>query len=161
MIDYKQMRTIVNGGLSKYLGIPVIRGNQSVAAPAYPYMITNVTTIASENNGTWQEHEDGKDRKLVRSIWSVTSLSDDWDESVANAIKARDWIEHLGRSILAENGIMVQSTTAITNRDNVLTIEYERLNGFDVIFYVYDVLDNPSATYGTIDSADIAQERIE
>lgn len=158
MIDYKQMRTIIFSGLSGYIGIPVIRGNQAAPAPALPYITCNPTTLASENNGTWQQHKDGIDRKLVRSIWSITSLSDDWDISVSNAVKAREWFEHTGRVYLSDNGITVQSTTAINNRDNILTVDYERKNGFDVVFYVFDEVENPSNATGYIDSAEIAHE---
>ena len=158
MIPYKELTTIVPTGLREHLGIPVIQGNQMAPAPAYPYSTYNVTTIAGENNGTWQQHPDGKDRKLVRSVWSFSSLSNDWDESVANAIKAREWFEHIGRAWLSERGITVQSVTQVTNRDNILTVEYERKNGFDVVFYVYDEVDSLVSTNGYIESADVAHE---
>lgn len=158
MVDYLNMRTIIFSGLSKYLGIPVIRGDQSAPAPPYPYMLCTVTTIASENNGTWQQHADGIDRKLVRSIWSFTSISDEWDVSVSNAIKAREWFEHTGRVYLSDKVITVQSTTAINNRDNILTVDYERKNGFDVVFYVFDEAGNTADSTGYIESAEIAHE---
>ena len=158
MIDYKNIRTIVLRGLSAYVGIPAIRGNQTAESPDYPFLSCNVTTIAGENKGTWQKHDDGVDRKLVRSIWSISSLSDDWDESVSNAIKAREWFEHVGRVYLSDNGIVVQSTTAITNRDNIITADYERKNGFDVVFNLFDEVENPSNSTGYIESAEIAHD---
>lgn len=158
MIKYDYIRETVVSGLQKHIGIPVIRGNQTAPAPAYPYSTYNVTTIAAANGGTWQQHDDGIDRKLVRSIWSLSFLSDEWDESVGYAIKAREWFEHTGRSWLSQHGITVQSTTDITNRDNILTVEYERKNGFDVIFYVYDEVESLTDTVGTIESAEIARE---
>ena len=160
MIDYVRMRTVIFSGLSAYIGAPVIRGDQAAEAPHYPYMICNATTLASENRGTWQQHEDGIDRKLVRSIWSFTSLSDDYDESVSNAVKAREWLDHTGHVYLSDNGITVQSMTAINNRDNVLTVDYERKNGFDVVFYVYDEAGNPanSTDTGYIDSAEFVRQ---
>lgn len=158
LIDYKKMRETIPKGLKEYLGVPIIRGNQTAPAPAYPYGTYNVTTIAGANNGTWQQHEDGIDRLMVRSIWSFSFLSDDWDESVNLATKAREWFQHTGRSRLAEHGVTVQSTTEITNRDNILTVDYERKNGFDVFFYVYDEVGNPASTYGYIESAEIAHK---
>lgn len=157
MIDYKKMRENIAKGLKEYLGIPIIRGNQMAAPPAYPYGSYNATTIAGANNGTWQEHEDGIDRLMVRSVWSFSFLSDDYDESVNHAIKAREWFNHTGRTWLAEHGITVQSTTEITNRDNILTVDYERKNGFDVVFYVYDEVENLTATYGYIENAEITR----
>lgn len=152
MIDYKTMRETVAQGLNAYLGIPIIRGNQTAPAPDKPYGTYNITTLAGKNNGTWQVHDDGKERLMVKSIWSLSFLADDWDESVNHAIKAREWFEHTGRSHLAEYGITVQSTTDITNRDNILTVDYERKNGFDVVFYVFDEAQNIADTYGTIET---------
>lgn len=157
MIAYEKMRSIIPKGLADYLGVKVVRGNQAAPAPAYPYGSYNVTTIAGANNGTWQQHDDGIDRKLVRSIWSFTWLADDWDTSVSLAIKARSWLEHTGRLFLSEHGITVQSITDITNRDNVLTVEYERKNGFDVVFYVYDEVENLEDTNGYIESAEVTR----
>lgn len=158
MIAYKEMRSTVATGLKDYLGVPVIRGNQISESPEYPFCSYNVTTIAGENNGTWQQHEDGIDRKMVRSIWSFTFLSADWEESVMLATKAREWFEHTGRMWLSERGITVQSTTEITNRDNILTVDYERKNGFDVFFYVFDEAENPSKSTGYIESATVTRE---
>ena len=158
LIPYDEMRKVVPQGLREYLGIEIIRGNQTATAPDYPYGTYNVTTIAGANNGTWQQHEDGVDRLMVRSIWSWSFLSADYDESVALAIKAREWFEHSGRAWLSEHGITVQSTTDINNRDNILTVEYERKNGFDVVFYVYDEAKNLTDTIGTIEGVEVAHE---
>ena len=161
MVPIKEMRDIIPKGLKEYLGIPIIRGNQTDKPPAYPYGTYNITTPAGKNDGTWQQHDDGVDRKLVTSTWSWSFLSKDFDESMMLASKARAWFERSGYLWLSERGITVQSTTNITNRDNILTVEYERKNGFDVVFYVYDEVENPANTYGYIESANIAHERIE
>lgn len=158
MIAYKQMRSAVAKGLQECLGVPVIRGNQTAEAPPYPYAVYNVTTIAGGNNGTYQQHADGIDRLMVRSIWSFSFLSKDWDESVMLATMAREWFLHSGRVYLSDNGINVQSATDITNRDNLLTVEYERKNGFDVVFYVFDEVESPSKSTGFIEGAHIAPE---
>lgn len=140
-------------GLSNYLGIQVIRGNQTARAPTMPYCVYNVTTIAGANHGTWQQHSDGIDRKMVKSIFSFSFISFDYDDSVALASKARGWFEHAGHVWLSDRGIVVQSTTDITNRDNILTAEYERKNGFDVVFYVYDAVENPVENVGHINES--------
>jgi hypothetical protein len=86
-------------------------------------------------------------------------MSDDNEESVTLAIKARDWLEHTGRIWLKDHGITVQSITDITNRDNVLTAGYEYKNGFDVVFYVYDEVENPVAkTIGYIEDVTFSHE---
>lgn len=158
MIPYDKLREVIPKGLQEHLGIKVIRGNQTAPAPPYPYGTYNVTTIASANNGTWEIHADGKDRKLVKSTWSFSFLSDDWDESVSLAIKAREWFDHSGRVWLADRGITIQSTTGITNRDNILTVDYERKNGFDVVFYVYYEVENITEIVETIDTMNFNEE---
>lgn len=159
MIPYDSIKETVAKGLSDYLGIKIIRGNQIEQAPALPYGTYNVTMIAGANRGTWQEHEDGKDRKQVRSVWSFSFIAKEWDQSVGYAIKARGWFDHSGRALLSEKGITVQSTTDVTNRDNVLTVEYERKNGFDVVFYVYDEVESIASVNGHIESAEFTHER--
>ena len=159
MIAYDKIRPVVADGLAEYLGCPVIRGNQSAASPKYPYCAYNITTLAGANGGTYQQDSDGIDRLMVRSIWSFSFMSSDYDESVMLAIKARGWFERTGRGWLSERGVVVQSTTDITNRDNVLTVEYERKNGFDVVFYLYDEVQSLIETNGYIVSAEIVHEK--
>lgn len=160
MIPYVKNETVVVSGLAAHLGITIKRTNQTAPAPAYPYGAYTVTTLASANNGTWQRHPDGKDRKLVRSIWSLSFMSDDNDQSVQLAVKARDWLEHTGRTYLKDHDIIVQSTTEITNRDNVLTAGYEYKNGFDVVFYVYDEVENPVEETGYIETLETQTKSI-
>jgi hypothetical protein len=157
LIRYNEIRRAVVTGLKDYLGVPVIRTNQNGSAPPYPFVSYTVTTVATANNGTWQEnHGDGIDRKLVRNIWSITAQSDDGTESITLANKAREWLEHTGRMWLKDRGVVVQSTTDITNRDNILTVAYEHKNGFDVVFYAFDEVRHPSTDY--IESAELTRE---
>lgn len=153
MIDISNMRTYIVTGLSEYLGVPVIRANQSKEPPHYPYITYTVTTLASENNGTWGQWEDNKDRNAVTQTWSINSLSDNDAESAENAIKAREWLQHIGTYYLNANNIIVQSATSITNRDNVLTVGYEYKNGFDVVFWLYDEVDTTVGANGFIETA--------
>lgn len=158
MIDLYAMRQTIATGLREAIGVPVIRSSQTATAPPYPYVSYTVTTPASANNGTWQQHPDGIDRQMVRSIWSFSFLSADYDESMMLASKARTWLTHTGRVWLSDHGVTVQSCTDINNRDSILAVEYERKNGFDAVFYVYDEAENPSETAGYIEGVEIAHE---
>ena len=142
MIDYDNMRAIVCKGLKNYVKCPVIRSNQDEAPPSFPYISYTITTLMSENRGTYGVYEDGTERKAVTQIWSITSLSDNNVESVTNAIMAREWLDRAGSTYLNDNGVIVQSVGSITNRDNFLTTGYEYRNGFDVVFWLYDTLEN-------------------
>ncbi len=138
MIDYDGMRVAVCSGLKDYLGIPIARANQNEPPPSYDYLSYTITTLLSENNGTYGVYDDGTERKAYTQVWSLTSLSDDNSRSVLNAVKAREWLDRVGTTYLYDNNVVVQSVGSITNRDNFLTSEYEYRNGFDAVFLVYD-----------------------
>lgn len=147
MIDYKNIRETVCRGLKEYLGVPVIRNNQNRDPPDYPYISYTVTTFASANKGTYGEFTDGIDRKPVKHTWSITAQSDNNDESVTLACKAREWLEHSGRLYLSKNKVIVEQVTNITNRDSVITADYEYKNGFDVVFVLFDEAAKPDNGY--------------
>ena len=160
-IDYENLRTTVAKGLKEYLKCPVIRSNQNKEPPAYPYVSYTITTLMSENKGTYGVYEDGKDRKPFKQIWSITVQSDDDTESVDLAVKAHQWLDHIGRVYLNDNNVYVQSVGGISNRDNILTVEYEYRKGFDVVFELFNVVDNPIAESGYIETVDINGEVVE
>lgn len=151
MIDYENMRTTVAKGLKNYLGCPVVRSNQNAEMPPYPYVSYTITTLMSENRGTYGEYEDGKARKWVNCIWSISAFSDDSSKSVILANKAREWLDYVGTVYLSDNDIVVQSVGSVTNRDNVLTTEYEYRNGFDVVFSLFDTVESEVENAGVID----------
>lgn len=155
MIDYEGIRQTVVQGLRDYLDCPIIRSNQTGKPPKYPYISYTITTPKSENKGTYGVCEDGYDRKQVRQIWSITALSDDNSESVMLACKASEWLDHVGTTYLYDNDVRVQSVGNVVNRDNILTIEYEYRNGFDVFFNVFDVVENPIERSGYIETVNI------
>lgn len=160
MIDYNAMREAVATGLSAYLGCPVVRANQNAAPPAYPYVSYTVTQPMSENKGTYGEYEDGIARKSFTQTWSITALSKDNSESVDLAIKAREWFDFVGTVYLNDNEIIVQSVGMVTNRDNILTVEYEYRNGFDAFFSLDDVVINDLEETGWIEDVTINNEKI-
>ena len=147
MYDFEKMKEITAGGLSDYLKIPVIQSNQNHKPPSYPYCSYTITTLASTKNGTYGKYDDDIDRKPFTQTWSVTVQSDKEEESFALTLKAHDWFEHVARIYLNDNNINVQSVGNITNRDNVLTIEYEYRNGFDVVFNLINEIESPDTEY--------------
>ena len=153
MVDIESLRAVVAKGLKEYLGYPVIKSNQNAPPPKYPYLSYTITTVATENNGTYGEWDDGIARKGVNTVWSITAQSDDDMESVTLANKAREWLDYVGTLYLNDNGVIVQAVTGITNRDNVLTSEYEYRKGFDCFFWCYDSVEIPEVE--TIDVVDI------
>lgn len=157
MLDITAIRKNIVEGLSQYLSLRVIRSNQTGEPPAYPYLSYTITILESANNGTWGEYEDGIDRKPVTQTWSITVQSDDVSEAMEYTMKAREWFEHVGRKYLSDNDIIVQSVGSIGNRDNMLTIEYEYRNGFDVVLWFLSEVENPNAENGYIEGVDFEE----
>lgn len=138
MIDYDEIRRVIVTGLKEYLKCPVIRSNQNGKLPSYPFVSYTITMLMSENKGTYGEYEDGIKRKPFTQTWSISALSDDNSESVNLAIKAREWFDCFGTTYLSDNNVIVQSVGSVTNRDNIITIDYEYKNGFDIVIYLFD-----------------------
>lgn len=152
---YDKLRETVVTGLKEYLGIPVIRGNQSTEPPKYPYVYYNITTLESANNGTWGEYSDNVDRIPINQTWSITVQSDNYSESIALASKAREFLCHTGTCYLKDNNVIVQRVGDITSRDNLISIDYEYKNGFDVVFWIMVEVDNPIERIGKIENLQI------
>ena len=136
MIDFDAIRLTLVKGLSEYLGVSIIRSNQTGDIPKYPYLSYTITTPMSQNNGSYGAYSDGSYRKPYTQTWSVTAVSDDYSECVALACKAHDWLEEVGTVYLTDNNVVVQSVGGISPRDNMLTVEYEYRNGFDMVLWL-------------------------
>ena len=153
MIDYENMRRAVVTGLKDYLKCPVIRSNQTGEPPAYPYCSYTITTLMSQNNGTYGEYADGMQTKPFKQIWSITVQSENDSESVELTVKAREWFDNVGTTFLSDCNVIVESVGGVTNRDNIITINYEYRKGFDVTFWLLDVIKD--TTTETIDDMEL------
>ena len=142
MFNNSALREVVVTGLSQYLGVPVIRSSQNAPPPKYPYASYTVTVLENTKSGTWGRYPDNIDRIPITQTWSITVQSDKEAESVELAIKAKEWLTHSGTTYLNDNDVIVQSATSITNRDNMISIEYEYRNGFDVVFWLMNEVNN-------------------
>ena len=159
LIDYEKQYKTVTAGLENYTGRPIIRANQNQEPPQYPYMTYTITRLLSENKGTYGIYEDGTRRKPFTQTWSISAVADTHFDSVMLAVKAREWLDCYGASYLNDNGVIVQSVGGITNRDNLLTTEYEYRNGFDVVFYLFDTIEGIAEYDGEITDTSINVER--
>lgn len=141
MIDFAKIRQTVVKSIKEHLQVTVIRTNQNAEPPQYPYIGYTVTTLMKTNNGTYGEFTESIDgenikmyRKEFQQIWSFTVYSDNDLQSKTLALKLYDFLDRIGSLKLAEQEIVIQHIENITNRDNLLTIDYEYRNGFDVTF---------------------------
>lgn len=161
MLEIRNNEILIVEGLQKALNCLVIRANQTAPAPPYPYISYTIITPSNANNGTWGRYDDGIDRIPVTQTWSFTAQSNDMVESTNLAINARNWLQHEGAVYLNDNHITVQTVEDITNRDNFLTVEYEYRNGFDVVFWLLDEMENTTEAIGTIDYVAVGENLIE
>lgn len=145
MIDYRSIETLIVDGLTAWLSqkgfnCPVIMANQTVPIPDYPYIAYTVTTPVGANMKGYSIAQDGTRYKPLTQTWSFTAQSADDVEAVNVAMLAYDWFAMIGHTYLKDNGIVAQKVQNITNRDNLLTIEYEYRRGFDVEFLLMHTL---------------------
>lgn len=160
MFNTEGQREIVVKGMREHLKLPVVRTNQTAEMPAFPFLGYNITTLASENNGTYGEYEDGKARKPILQTYSFTAHSDKYEEAVTIANEARSWLDYIGMQYLNDNDVVVQSVGNVTDRSNLLTAEYIYSYGFDCEFWMYDEISLTDIDNGEINGA-VITEKIE
>lgn len=161
MIDINKVREIISTGLSEYLTMPVIRSNSTGEPPGYPYISYTLTTPIHANNGSWGEYEDGGHRKPFRQTWSITVQADDAGVSLDSAVKAYEWFDKTGILYLSDNGVLVERLYDISNRDNMLTIEYEYRLGFDVVLVLMAEVGGDAGGAEYIESVDVGDISVE
>lgn len=140
MIQTRNLEIAIVGGLSRNLGCQVVRANQDAQAPPHPYVSYTITTLMVARGGTYGIYDDGTNQKQVEQIWSFTVQSKDDMESKELAFKAHNFFDNVGRSELKDKGVVTQSLSNITNRDNLLTVGYEYRNGFDATYSLMDIV---------------------
>ena len=147
MIPFSEFRNTVVNKIKAALDIEVIRSNQNSAPPKKPYISYTITTLMNTNNGAYGEYvENGKkiSSKEFQQIWSFTVYADDDLQSKEISIALYDYLDNTGSDDLAENGVVIQRIGNITNRDTLLTVDYEYRNGFDVTFNLTSVIERDS-----------------
>lgn len=92
----------------------------------------------------------------LTQTWSFTVQGSDDDETMDIAMKVRDWLEETGHLELSDSGIIVQSVSAVQNRDTMLTVDYEYRKGFDAVLSMINEVQEPADE--TIEKANIEEE---
>lgn len=152
MINIRDTEIIIVNSLQKWLKIqgyecPVIRSNQTAPIPKYPYISYTITTPVVSDAKGYSISKDGTRYKSLVQVWSFTVQSDDDEEANNVALQAYDWFAAVGNLYLSDNGIVPQRVRNVSNRDNLLTIEYEYRRGFDVDFLLmHEIPDSAFST---------------
>lgn len=128
------MLHVLTTGLKQITGCEVVKSNQVHRKPCYPYLSFTITTPIRSEGGTHCEREDGTRFRDLLQTWSFTVQSVNDQEANEIAMKAFDWFQAQGSLFLNDNGIVVEDVSDLTNRDNMISIEYEYRYGFDVDF---------------------------
>jgi hypothetical protein len=164
VIDFKVISETIKDGLYNWLKgkgyeCPVIMANQTLPIPNYPYISYTITSTAVTNGGTFSVTSDYTRFKPMTQIWSFTVQSNDDKATTDIALLAYDWFSLVSNTYLSDNGIVVQRVGNITNRDNLLTIEYEYRQGFDVEFsLLHTISAEDSETAETIETVEFNKE---
>lgn len=156
-------RAIINGLQiylqSKNYECPVILANQTAPIPPYPYISFTITTPVGADMKGYSISDNGTRYKSLTQTWSFTVQSDDDMQALAVAMQAYDWFTLAGNTFLSDNDVVVQRVHNISNRDNLLSIEYEYRRGFDVEFLLIHTLEKADCeTAGYINTAEIKPE---
>jgi hypothetical protein len=147
LIDYRQNEITIVEGLQSELSTDlrpctVVFANQTAPAPKYPYVSYSVPTPLESNEKGYCIAKDGTRYKELTQIWSFTIHSDDDVEALNLAVQAYEYFNVVGKEYLNDNKIVVAKVGNITNRDNLLSIEYEHCNGFDVTFNLMFIINS-------------------
>lgn len=110
--------------------VPLLRQNQTAPLPAYPYAVFHLTGALVLAKGSFCEGEDGP-YKTARQTYSFTAVSANHDEALGLAAAMHAFFAAGGDVYLAEGGLCVTSLGGLTSRDNFMSAEYEKRQGFD------------------------------
>jgi len=135
--DYTTVTSALIKAIKDGTGYPLIADNSAGNPPTYPYCSY---TITSPKIDIERDYEGAIFELVVSLTWHGTSSS----VGVLNlAKKAESYLKSSqGRSFLEKQGIVVVSTMNFSQRDNFISIDYERTAGFDVQLRVRDTYED-------------------
>ncbi|MFT8928527.1 MAG: hypothetical protein ABF969_04240 [Sporolactobacillus sp.] len=112
------------------LGITLIQADSAGDQPSYPFATYTITTpkvIIGNQSGPQQAEQ-------FEMVVSLTFKSQSAIQALNLAEQAQQYLRsNAGRSFLLDNGgLVLVSAQGFTNRDNFITIDYERNVGFDI-----------------------------
>ncbi|MEK4883477.1 hypothetical protein NST81_01930 [Bacillus sp. FSL W8-0223] len=132
--DYTTVTSALIKAIKDGTGYPLIAANSAGDPPPYPYCSF---TITSPKIDIERDYEGAIFELVVSLTWHGTS-----SVGVLNlAKKTESYLKSSqGRKALSDKGIVIVSTSGFTSRDNFISIDYERMAGFDVQLRVRDTV---------------------
>lgn len=145
MIEQRNVNIAITEGLKRVTGCEIVKANLANAPiPPYPYISFTILNWSTKK-GTYSKQEN-ETYIQGKQTWSFTVQGIQDDEAFQTAQLARDWFEESGRLYLNDNRIVIQSVGEITNRDTLLTLDYEYRKGFDVVLSLMNVIKDNTET---------------
>ena len=175
MIDYVQIRNDILAGLRSYLRqntehnqLLVNESNQKGKEPERPYLIFSFTSPyvpegvnATEKTELVSHPEPEWDHDIKYSRISNDTMSCSFtvngqnpDQTINIGLLAQEWFKFTGLDYLKSKGLVVVECMELQNRDTYAVDNWERRQGFDVIFRVLGEIER---TVKTIESVDISE----
>lgn len=130
--DYKVVTSSLIKAVRTLTGYPCIEANGTGEQPAYPFATFTITSPKI----TIQHDDDNAPFELTVSL----TWHDESSLSVLNlAKKCESFFKSTkGRTLFAEKDIVIVDVLGFDRRDNFISIEYERMAGFDIFMRVID-----------------------
>ncbi|OPA77511.1 hypothetical protein BVG16_13745 [Paenibacillus selenitireducens] len=145
MIQFKLIRSTIIRNLKAYLHLEIIEMNGGGDIPKTAFLTYDFTEGIGDAKGfpiVYAEENKIKYVETVPFTVSFLSYADDKATSFENAIKARDWFKTIGHDILKDlANVIVVDTGPVENRDIAIGIEWERRQGFEVMFRTLDIIE--------------------
>jgi hypothetical protein len=158
MIELETIRSVIVGGLSAHLEIPVVEINTEAPA-VYPFItysfrgpvefpgsVPAVTFIPAEGDDIIERYTEQPTFRIC-----FNSCSDQQMESLANAIRMHDWFRILGQNALMQGAnVAVVQAGKIKCRDALINSVWERRHRLYVTFRTVSLVDMSQTTIQTV-----------
>lgn len=130
--DYKVVTSTLIKAVRTLTNLPCIEANGTGEQPAYPFATFTITSPKI----TIQHDDDNAPFELTVSL----TWHDESSMSVLNLAKKCEsfFKSTAGRAVFNEKGVVIVDVMGFDRRDNFISIEYERMAGFDISMRVVD-----------------------
>ena len=163
MMKISDSRNHIIGGLNEHMGdkCPVVLSTSVEPQIDYPYISYTITNPRIEPV-KYSMFEEANADKIVRryetiieQVYSFTIIGNEEDQVQDLMHKAVNYFRIYGVDNLSIHQIAIVEVSNVQNRDNFVTVDYEKRIGFDVRFRMTEVSEY-SANY--IEKATINKE---
>lgn len=141
--DYTTVTRALIKGIKEGTGYPLIQANSPGKPPNYPFCTFTITSPKIEIERDFEG-------AYFEIVVSLTWHSDDVIGVLNLSKKSESYLKSTsGRKTLSDNGISLLSISGYSSRDNFISIDYERMAGFDAKLLVRDTnVDNVDSIAG-------------